>query len=117
MSEDPLVEGEAMQVALRRYLDGQAELARGLLGICETVDEFVGAVDRYAALLGEQPESASKQALLEGLRKQKEFFQGIREHFWEIGSIMARGEMEPGSARDDFHALLHDFDPGEEEMN
>ena len=108
---------ETMQAALRRYLDGQAELARGLLGICDAVDGFVRAADAYAALLGEQPESASREVLLEGLRKQKEFFQGLREHFWEIGTILARGETEPAAARDDFHALLHDFDPGEEEMN
>ncbi len=117
MSEDQAGEGEALQAAMNRYLEGQAGLARGLLALCEAVDAFVRSVDEYAALLGDQPESASRDAVLDGLRKQKEFFQGVREHFWEIGTIMARGDADPGPSQEEFHALLHDFDPGEEEMN
>jgi hypothetical protein len=83
------------------------------------MDEFMEAVDGYLRLLEQEPESASREALLDGLRKQKEFFGGIREHLWQIGQTMSGEAADPvpvlqGEA---FHRLLHDFDPQERDVN
>jgi hypothetical protein len=105
-----------LEPPVSRYLERQAALAAALVGICTPMDAFVEAIDAYIAAL-EQPADASADAeLLEGLRKQKEFFEGVREHFWEIGTSLSRQEAQPPGG-DAFHALLHDFEPGEKEMN
>jgi hypothetical protein len=105
-----------VEAALSRYLERQAALAGALLGMCTPLDEFVEAVDQYVAVLEQQAEGPADAELLDGLRKQKDFFQGIREHLWQIGTSLSR--REPQSEEDGaFHALLHDFDPGEKEIN